>query len=85
MYMYYIQCRVYTTRIFSQPYYIAVYIIFADDIALLAQTEQDLQTLLDFLYTWYNTWLLHINTSKSKVVHFRPKSQALILSVALLP
>ena len=50
-------------------------LMFADDIALLAETEQDLQTLLDSLYSWCNTWLLHINTSKSKVVHFRPKSQ----------
>ena len=50
-------------------------LMFADDIALLAETEQDLQTLLYSLYSWCNTWLLHINTSKSKVVHFRPKSQ----------
>ena len=48
-------------------------LMFADDIALLAETEQDLQTLLDS--SWCDTWLLHINTSKSKVVHFRPKSQ----------
>ena len=51
-------------------------LMFADNIALLAKTEQELQTLLDCLYSWYNTWLLHISTSKSKVVHIiMPKSQ----------
>ena len=48
---------------------------FADDIALIAESEQELQAMLGALYSWCNTWLLQINPTKSKVVHFRPKSQ----------
>ena len=50
-------------------------VVFADDIALLAETEQELQKMLDSLYSWCSTWCLFINSTKSKVVHFRPKSQ----------
>ena len=50
-------------------------LMFADDIALIAETEQELQKMLDSLFSWCSTWRLFINSTKSKVVHFRPKSQ----------
>ena len=31
--------------------------------------------MLDSLFSWCSTWRLFINSTKSKVVHFRPKSQ----------
>jgi len=49
--------------------------MFADDIALMAETEEDLQCMLIALQSLCECWLLHINISKTKVVHFRQKSQ----------
>ena len=49
--------------------------MFADDIAIMAETEEDMQCMLSTLHIWCEAWLLHINTSKTKVVHFRHKSQ----------
>ena len=49
--------------------------MFADDIAIMAETEEDLQCMLSTLHTWCESWRLHINTSKTKTVHFRHKSQ----------
>ena len=50
-------------------------LMFADDIAIMAETEEDLQCMLSTLHTWCESWRLHINTSKTKIVHFRHKSQ----------
>jgi len=47
----------------------------ADDIALMAETEEDLQCMLDALHSWCECWLLRINISKTNIVHFRQKSQ----------
>ena len=43
---------------------------YADDIALLDETEQDLQNLLE----WCEAWLMKINTLKTKIMHFRQTS-----------
>ena len=50
-------------------------LMFADDIALVAETEEDLLCMLNALHSWCECWLLHTNISKTKVVHFRQKSQ----------
>ena len=47
---------------------------YADDIALLAQREQDLQNLLDITFEWCEAWHVMINTLKTKVMHFRQTS-----------
>ena len=49
--------------------------MFADDIAIMAETEEDLQCMLNTLHSWCESWQLHINTNKTKIVHFRLKSQ----------
>jgi len=41
---------------------------FADDIALMAETEKDLQWMLNALHFWCEYWLLHINVSKTKII-----------------
>ena len=41
---------------------------FADDIALMAETEKDLQLMLNVLHFWCEYWLLHINMSKTKLI-----------------
>ena len=41
---------------------------------LLAETESDLQYLLDVLHTWCLSNTMHVNNIKSNVVHFRISS-----------
>ena len=47
-------------------------LLYADDVALCAESEKDLQTLLDVLHSWYNQRILEINPNKTKIIHFRP-------------
>jgi hypothetical protein len=49
-------------------------LLYADDIVLMAENEQDLQCLLNALKEWCNSNDMHINFNKSQVVHFRPPS-----------
>ena len=55
--------------------------MYADDLVLLAESEHDLQILLNALNAWCNTWDMSINVTKSQVVHFRrpsvPKTKAI--------
>ncbi len=50
---------------------------FADDIVLLAESEKDLQRLIDIVYRWSMKWRFIVNPEKSNVVHYRnaPKAQ----------
>lgn len=48
-------------------------LLYADDIALIAGTESDMQAILDLLTEWCNNWNLQININKSKVMHFRKR------------
>lgn len=49
-------------------------LMYADDIVLLAETEQDLQILLNALYGWCSSNGMIVNGNKSKIVHFRNPS-----------
>ena len=46
-------------------------LLFADDIVLLALTELNLQSMLDYLHSWCNKNMMDVNINKTKVVHFR--------------
>ena len=46
-------------------------LMYADDIVLLASSEEDLQIMLNTLNSWSTKWSIDINQSKSKIVHFR--------------
>lgn len=46
-------------------------LIYADDIALISHSENDMQHMLDTVDAWCRKWRLRINSQKSKVVHFR--------------
>ena len=46
-------------------------LLFADDIVLLAPTELNLQSMLDYLISWFNKNMMDVNINKMKVVHFR--------------
>ncbi len=46
-------------------------LLYADNLVLIAESEED---LLDVLHDWFEKWCMRVN--KSKVTHFRTKSQA---------
>ena len=48
-------------------------LLYADDIVLLSENENDLQQMLDTMNTWCFKWKMKLNIDKSKIVHFRPK------------
>lgn len=49
--------------------------LYADDIVLLAESETDLQLMLNTLSEWCETNYMSINSSKTNVIHFRPRSK----------
>jgi len=49
-------------------------LMYADDIVLLAESESDLQLLLDCTGAWCERNKLQINQTKSKIIHFRNPS-----------
>ena len=49
-------------------------LLYADDIVMLAENEDDLQSLMDIAGIWCNKWRLQVNADKTKVVHFRKDS-----------
>ena len=42
---------------------------------LMSETEEDMQTMLDFVHEWCKQWRLRINYAKSNVLHFRNKGK----------
>ena len=46
-------------------------LMYADDIVLIAENENDLQSLLNCVYDWCYKWRLMVNIDKTNVVHFR--------------
>ncbi len=51
-------------------------LLFADDIAVIADSPQSLQGMLDTVSKWCSKWRLNINIDKTKVVYFRMPSIA---------
>ena len=51
------------------------YIIYADDIVRISDTEVNLQYMLDSMHYWCHKWKLKLNIDKSNVMHFSPKRQ----------
>ena len=46
---------------------------YADDIAIITESEQDMQIILNTLENWCKKWRVIINCGKTKLVHFRKK------------
>ena len=49
-------------------------LLYADDIVLIAPTEENLQLMLDTMNSWCRKWKLTVNQEKTKVIHFRTAS-----------
>ena len=49
-------------------------LLYADDIALLSESEDYMQNMLDIIYKWCGKWHLQVNFSKTKIMHFRKKN-----------
>ena len=64
----YLQCGIKIDDIFLSI------LLYADDIALIAPDELKLQQMLDVVTSWCSEWKLHINASKTQIVHFRNPS-----------
>ena len=50
-------------------------LLYADDIALLAPSAENLQSLLDIVFDWCQKFRMSINEEKTNIVHFRRKSE----------
>ena len=46
-------------------------LLYADDIVLISDTEEELQEMLNLVHSWCQQWKLDINADKTKIVHFR--------------
>ena len=46
-------------------------LLYADDLVLISETEEDLQNMLHVLNDWCKKWRMKVNVSKSKIMHFR--------------
>ena len=49
-------------------------LFYADDLVLIAETEEDLQQLFDILAAWCDRNMMQINTDITKVIHYRNQS-----------
>ena len=50
-------------------------LLFADDVALLSDTVEGLQTLINVVDNYCRKWRLILNTGKTKVVVFNPSRE----------
>ena len=48
-------------------------LLYADDIVIFADNENDLQRLIDLIYDWCRKWRLSINQDKSQILHIRKR------------
>ena len=48
-------------------------LLYADDIVLFAENEEDLQHLLYIVQYWCERWRLEVNLSKTNILHIRTK------------
>jgi hypothetical protein len=49
-------------------------LLYADDIAVISDSPENMQRLINELHTWSEQWLLHVNLDKTKFIHFRKKA-----------
>ncbi len=47
---------------------------YADDLVIISETAEGLQTMLDIVKQWYSKWSMAVNTKNTQIVHFRAAS-----------
>ena len=52
-------------------------LLYADDLVMIADSEQAMQTLLEKVHEWCSLWSIKVNSSKSAIVHFCQRSHSL--------
>ena len=50
-------------------------LLYADDMAIISDSEEHLQGMLDILHEWCYKWRIRVNCKKTNIVHFRPSSK----------
>ena len=50
-------------------------LLYADDLVCMAETEVELQELLNIIENWCSKWRLEVNLTKTNIMHVRPKSR----------
>ena len=50
--------------------------LYADDIVLISENAEDMQSMLNVLHVWCGRWRLAVNEAKTKIIHFRTKSKS---------
>ena len=50
---------------------VIVCLLYADDLVLISESEEDLQNMLNIVHDWCLKWRMKVNVSKSKIVHYR--------------
>merc|ERR1711954_446024 len=59
-------------------------LLYAEDIVLFAENEEDLQSLLFIVQIWCKKWRLEVNLSKANILHVRPNRKLQSIFVFLL-
>ena len=50
-------------------------LLYADDIILLSTSANELKNMLKTVYNWCSKWRLKVNSTKTKIMHFRNKKR----------
>ena len=56
-------------------------LLYADNIILLAKSESELQKMLNTVYNWCSKWRLKVNSTKTKIMHFRNVKKPMFLNM----
>ena len=46
-------------------------LLYADDMVLIADLEDNLQSMFNKMFKWCSRWRLKVNMDKTKIMHFR--------------
>ena len=52
-------------------------LLYADDVVIMSDSEDNLQKMINCVYSWCRRWRLCVNLAKTNVVHLRAKRQKL--------
>ena len=52
-------------------------LLYADDVVIMSDSEENLQKMINCVYSWCRRWRLCANLAKTKVIHFRAERRKL--------